>query len=204
MPSLRKRGKVRDTDQSKGERVRRDGERVRRDGGEEEGSVTALRCRPSSPPPKFPLRRSISSGRSSETDESPFSARRFELQDVKFQLPIQCTPTPSFNSHSHRSLFVLLGHVGSISCLALCAEFILSVSQAKNIIVWQQLNLRLFAKFGQGGKDQSLGNDDAINGLVSCRRGIVYSACADGKIKAWGIEKEREGGGKFKKSNNKV
>ncbi|MED6190784.1 hypothetical protein PIB30_109319, partial [Stylosanthes scabra] len=43
-------------------------------------------------------------------------------------------------------------------------------------------------------------HDDAINGLVACRREIVYSAFADGNIKARGMEKEREGG-KFKKSN---
>ncbi|MED6220913.1 hypothetical protein PIB30_049343 [Stylosanthes scabra] len=47
-PSLRKRGEVRDTDQSRGERVRCDE-------GEEEGSVTALCRRASPPPPKFSL-----------------------------------------------------------------------------------------------------------------------------------------------------
>ncbi|MED6216685.1 hypothetical protein PIB30_010128 [Stylosanthes scabra] len=245
---------------------------------------------------------SISSDRSSETDESPFSSRRFELHDVKFQLPIQCTPTQSFNSHSHhRSLAVLSGHVGSVSCLALCGEFILSASQGKDIIVWQQPDLRLFAKFGQGDGSvkalASIGNkvftahqdsrirvwkvsrssenvfklvdtlpttkdylgkfmkqsnyvqtrrhhkrlwiehadsiscltvhngliysgswdktlkvwnlsdlkclesikahDDAINGLVTCsRRGIVYSASADGKIKAWGMEKKNSNNNK--------
>ncbi|MED6118991.1 hypothetical protein PIB30_007881 [Stylosanthes scabra] len=77
-----------------------------------------------------------------------------------------------------------------------------SKPQGKDIIVWQQPDLRLFAKFGQGGKDQSLGNDDAINWLVACRRGIVYSTSADGKIKAWGMEKEREWERKFKKSSN--
>ncbi|MED6133502.1 hypothetical protein PIB30_028804 [Stylosanthes scabra] len=263
----------------------------------------ASKTPPSDPPPLSAASSSISSSSisSSETDESPFSSRRFELQDVKFQLPIQCTPTQSFNSHSHRSLAVLSGHVGSVSCLALCGEFILSASQGKDIIVWQQPDLRLFAKFGQGDGSvkalASIGNkvftahqdsrirvwkvsrssenvfklvdtlpttkdylgkfmkqsnyvqtrrhhkrlwiehadsiscltvlngliysgswdktlkvwnlsdlkclesikahDDAINGLVACRRrGIVYSASADGKIKAWGMEKK-------KSSNNK-
>ncbi|MED6116858.1 hypothetical protein PIB30_104219 [Stylosanthes scabra] len=45
---LRMRGELRDTDQSRGERVRYDG-------GEEEGFVTALRRRASPLAPKFPL-----------------------------------------------------------------------------------------------------------------------------------------------------
>ncbi|XLU93125.1 hypothetical protein S245_007477 [Arachis hypogaea] len=126
---------------------------------------------------------SICSDRSSETDESPFSSHRFELQDVKFQLPIQSTPTPSSNSHSHRSLAVLSGHVGSVSCLALCGEFILSASQGKDIIVWQQPDLRLFAKFGQG--------DGSVKALASIGN-KVFTAHQDSRIRVWKVSRSSE------------
>ncbi|GAB2297644.1 hypothetical protein Dimus_031733 [Dionaea muscipula] len=47
-------------------------------------------------------------------------------------------------------LEVISGHLGSVSCLALCGEFVLSASLGNDIIVWQQPDLRQFARFGQG------------------------------------------------------
>ncbi|GAU27618.1 hypothetical protein TSUD_270070 [Trifolium subterraneum] len=182
---------------------------------------------------------------SSESNES-YNILELQVQHINYELP----PPPPCQSFSHRSLAILSGHVGSVSCLALCGEFILSASQGKDIIVWQQPDLRLFAKFGQGDGSvkalATIGNkvftahqdsrircwkvsrssenvfrlvdtlpttkdylgswdktlkvwsvsdlkclesikahDDAINGLVACK-GIIYSASADGKIKAWG------------------
>ncbi|PNX78634.1 myosin heavy chain kinase B-like protein [Trifolium pratense] len=200
--------------------------------------------------PSSSSRSSGSSCSSSESNES-YNILELQVQHINYE-----PPPPTCQSFSHRSLAILSGHVGSVSCLALCGEFILSASQGKDIIVWQQPDLRLFAKFGQGdGSVKALatvGNkvftahqdsrircwkvsrssenvfrlvdtlpttkdylgrfmkhsswdktlkvwsvsdlkclesikahDDAINGLVACK-GIIYSASADGKIKAWG------------------
>lgn len=216
-------------------------------------------------------------------DDSPesFISLGFEFVDVMFSFLNR-------GNRTYRPLAVLPDHVGSVSSVALCGEFILSGSQGKDIIVWQQPDLRMLTKFGQGegsvkavtavgnkvftahqdnmirvwkvsrrcndlfklvdtlptmkdcyvGKfirrhhkklwmehsdtisclavsisngllysgswDRTLkvwrisdlkcmesikAHDDAINGLVSCK-GLVYSASADGKIKAWGKGEE--------------
>lgn len=82
-------------------------------------------------------------------------------------------------SHSHhRSLAVLSGHVGSVSSLALCGEFILSASQGKDIIVWQQPDLRLFAKFGQG--------EGSVKALASVGN-KVFTAHQDSRIRVWKV-----------------
>ncbi|XP_061352373.1 protein JINGUBANG [Gastrolobium bilobum] len=111
---------------------------------------------------------------SSETDDSPLSSQRFELHNFKF-------PVSGF--HSHRPLAVLSGHVGSVSCLALCGEFILSASQGKDIIVWQQPDLRVFAKFGQG--------DGSVKALVSVGN-KVFTAHQDSRIRVWKVSRSSE------------
>ncbi|OIW08781.1 hypothetical protein TanjilG_16362 [Lupinus angustifolius] len=140
----------------------------------------------SSPPFSAP---SSSSGNSSfsssysnsETDENPLSSQRFSIQDVKYQIPTKCISLP--NSHSHRSLAVLSGHVGTVSCLAVCGEFILSASQGKDIIVWQQPDLRLFAKFGHG--------DGSVKALVSIGN-KVFTAHQDSRIRVWKVSRSSE------------
>ncbi|GJU99835.1 JINGUBANG-like protein [Tanacetum coccineum] len=136
--------------------------------------------------------------------------------------------TPFLSSFSYRSLSVITGHTESVSCIALCGEFIITASHAKEIMVWQQPDLRLFTKFGQGRgsvkalvtfgtkiftahqdskirvwrvsrnvenifklvdtlptRKDYLAHDDAINALTSSK-GTIFSASADGTIKAWG------------------
>ncbi|XP_027356757.1 protein JINGUBANG [Abrus precatorius] len=110
---------------------------------------------------------------SSESDESPFSSQRLQLP---------CIPVSGF-SHSHRSLAVLSGHVGSVSSLALCGEFILSASQGKDIIVWQQPDLRLFAKFGQG--------DGSVKALATVGN-KVFTAHQDSRIRVWKVSRSSE------------
>lgn len=119
------------------------------------------------------------SSTSSETDDSPPTSSRFELQDVKYQFP--CVPISG--SCSYRALAVLSGHVGSVSSLALCGEFILSASQGKDIIVWQQPDLRLFTKFGQG--------DGSVKALVSVGSN-VFTAHQDSRIRVWKVSKRSE------------
>ncbi|KAL2329299.1 hypothetical protein Fmac_022726 [Flemingia macrophylla] len=104
---------------------------------------------------------SSTSSCSSESDDTPFSSHRIPL-------------LPSFFHHSHRSLAVLSGHVGTVSCLALCGEFILSASQGKDIIVWQQPDLRLFTKFGQG--------DGSVKALATVAN-KVFTAHQDSRIR---------------------
>lgn len=122
---------------------------------------------------------SNSSRKSSVTDDSPISSQRFSVQDVvKYQFPT-CSTIPN----SHRSLAVLSGHVGSVSCLALCGEFILSASQGKDIIVWQQPDLRLFAKFGQG--------DGSVKALATVGN-KVFTAHQDSRIRVWKVSRSSE------------
>lgn len=94
----------------------------------------------------------ISTSSSSESEESPATSQRYnDFQLLNLQIKISRIPNiPCTNFHSYKSLAVLSGHVGTVSCLALCGEFILSASQGKDIIVWQQPDLRQFTKFGTG------------------------------------------------------
>ncbi|XP_031284931.1 protein JINGUBANG [Pistacia vera] len=126
--------------------------------------------------------RSMSSNSSSsEVDDNDirFVSQRFQLQDVEVCVP--CKPFSGFQSY--RSLAVLSGHVGSVSCLALCGEFILSASQGKDIIVWQQPDLRLFTKFGQG--------DGSIKALVTVGN-KVFTAHQDSRIRVWKVSRRSE------------
>ncbi|KAK7263943.1 hypothetical protein RJT34_31542 [Clitoria ternatea] len=116
---------------------------------------------------------SSSSSISSESDESPFSSQRLQLPCI----------TISGSFRSHKSLAVLSGHVGSVSCLALCGEFILSASQGKDIIVWQQPDLRLFAKFGQG--------DGSVKALATVGN-KVFTAHQDSRIRVWKVSRSSE------------
>ncbi|KAL6009985.1 hypothetical protein ACLOJK_000416 [Asimina triloba] len=93
--------------------------------------------------------------------------------------PTQLPP----NAASHRSLAVLSGHLGSVSCLALCGEFLLSASQGKDIIVWQQPDLRRFAKFGQG--------DGVVKALVTVGS-RVFTAHQDSRIRVWKVSRRSE------------
>lgn len=123
---------------------------------------------------------SISSTTSSEADDSPLSSQRFVVQDVtKYELP--CKPLPGFQSY--KSLAMLSGHIGSVSCLALCGEFILSASQGKDIIVWQQPDLRQFTKFGQG--------DGSVKALVTVSN-KVFTAHQDSRIRVWKVSRSTE------------
>ncbi|XP_047166644.1 protein JINGUBANG-like [Vigna umbellata] len=118
---------------------------------------------------------SSSSSISSENDDSPFCSQRIPIVVSAF-----------FNSH--RSLAVLSGHVGSVSCLALCGEFILSASQGKDIIVWQQPDLRVFAKFGQG--------EGSVKALATVGN-KVFTAHQDSRIRVWKVSRSSENVFKF-------
>ncbi|KAK7312123.1 hypothetical protein VNO77_35738 [Canavalia gladiata] len=114
-------------------------------------------------------RSSSSSSTVSDSDESPFCSKRLQLSCVPF--------------HSHRLLAVLSGHVGSVCCLALCGEFVLSASQGKDIIVWQQPDLRVFAKFGQG--------DGSVKALATVGN-KVFTAHQDSRIRVWKVSRSSE------------
>ncbi|XP_060217464.1 protein JINGUBANG [Lycium barbarum] len=119
---------------------------------------------------------------SSESEESPATSQRFQdfQLDLQFKIsriPISCT------YHSYKSLAVLSDHVGTVSCLALCGEFILSASQGKDIIVWQQPDLRLFTKFGVG--------DGSVKALVTVGN-KVFTAHQDSRIRVWKVSRRSE------------
>ncbi|XP_015570828.2 protein JINGUBANG [Ricinus communis] len=114
------------------------------------------------------------------SDDSPPTSFRFELQEVvSYDYPSKSLS----GSCSYRSLAVLSEHVGSVSCLALCGEFILSASQGKDIIVWQQPDLRLFTKFGQG--------DGSVKALVTVGN-KVFTAHQDSRIRVWKVSRSSE------------
>ncbi|XP_024984048.1 protein JINGUBANG-like [Cynara cardunculus var. scolymus] len=115
-----------------------------------------------------------SSGASSDADESPATSHRF--------IPYKILKTP-FSGSSYRSLSVLTGHDGSVSCLAICGEFILSASHGKDIIVWQQPDLRQFTKFGQG--------DGSVKAVVTAGN-KVFSAHQDSRIRVWKVSRSSE------------
>ncbi|XP_033145723.1 protein JINGUBANG [Brassica rapa] len=85
-----------------------------------------------------------------------------------------------FITAAYKPLAVLSAHVGSVSSLALCGEFLLSASQGKDIIVWQQPDLKIFAKFGQG--------DGSVKALVSVGS-KVFTAHQDSRIRVWKVSR---------------
>ncbi|KAL1564356.1 hypothetical protein AAHA92_06708 [Salvia divinorum] len=119
---------------------------------------------------------SSSTTTTSGAEESPSPSLGYDFQDLKSKVT-------GASSQSYKSLAVLSGHVGSVSCLALCGEFILSASQANDIIVWQQPDLRLFTKFGQG--------DGAVKALLTSGN-RVFTAHQDSRIRAWQVSRNSE------------
>lgn len=125
------------------------------------------------------LSSSSSSATSSDADESPVPSRRYDFRDLHFK--ISKAPMAAFQSY--KSLAVLSGHIGSVSCLALCGEFILSASQGRDIIVWQQPDLRQFTKFGQG--------DGSVKALLTVGN-KVFTAHQDSRIRVWKVSRRSE------------
>ncbi|CAK9165526.1 unnamed protein product [Ilex paraguariensis] len=120
-----------------------------------------------------------SSSTSSDTDESPATSHRFDIQSFKFHI----SNTPVSDYRSYKSLAVLSAHIGSVSSLAICGEFILSASQGKDIIVWQQPDLRQFTKFGQG--------DGSVKALITVGN-KVFTAHQDSRIRVWKVSRSSE------------
>ncbi|CAA0827246.1 Transducin/WD40 repeat-like superfamily protein [Striga hermonthica] len=160
-------------------------------------STTALSTPPpyciSSPAATTIVTTSSSSGRTStssssdEIFENPFSEKlnpNSNLNPSKIpRSPLSC----SF-SRPYKQLAVLSGHVGPVSCLALCGEFVLSASQGRDIIVWQQPDLRRFAQFGFGS--------GSVKALVSYGNKVL-TAHQDTKIRVWKVSKSSENGHKM-------
>ncbi|KAK3009522.1 hypothetical protein RJ639_013923 [Escallonia herrerae] len=122
-----------------------------------------------------PLLSSATTTTSSDSDETPTNSNRF--QDIPQPLPN--TPTTSY-----KSLAVLSVHAGTVSSLAVSGEFLLSASQGKDIIVWQQPDLRIFAKFGHGG-------GGAVKALVTLGN-KVFTAHQDSRVRVWRISRSSE------------
>ncbi|XP_074284693.1 protein JINGUBANG [Silene latifolia] len=133
---------------------------------------------------------SSSASESSNSDtgqDSPVSlSGRFDIQDMcnNNQFPCNKENNKTFSgSTTYKLLDVLSGHVGGVSCLALCGEFVLSASQGKDIIVWQQPDLRQFTKFGSG--------DGSVKALVTVGN-KVFTAHQDSRIRVWKVSKRSE------------
>lgn len=130
-----------------------------------------------------PLLHSTSSDSSSSDaeEQTPATSYRFDLKQIRFRCEFLCKSPSGYSSY--RPLAVLSGHIGSVSCLALCGEFILSASQGKDIIVWQQPDLRVFTKFGHG--------EGSVKAVVAVGS-RVFTAHQDGKIRVWKVSRRSE------------
>ncbi|KAL7604084.1 hypothetical protein Lser_V15G15579 [Lactuca serriola] len=98
------------------------------------------------------------------------------------------TPTVPSLSAPYQSLTIVTGHTESVSCLALCGEFIISASQGKEIMVWQQPDLRLLTTFGHGR--------GSVKDLVTVGSKI-FTAHQDSKIRVWKVSRNLENIFKF-------
>ena len=134
---------------------------------------------PSKTTPSTPLLSAATSSSSSCDGDDDSPIHRYGLEDVGYPL----SSVPVCGSPPYKSLAVLAGHVGSVSCLALCGEFILSASQGKDIIVWQQPDLRQFTKFGQG--------EGSVKALVTMGH-KVFTAHQDSRIRVWKVSRRSE------------
>ncbi|KAI4382968.1 hypothetical protein MLD38_008856 [Melastoma candidum] len=126
-----------------------------------------------------------SSNLDSETDDTattPTTCRRFELGPPG-KCGVLLPSPPTSGCRTFKLLEVLSGHVGSVSCLVLCGEFVLSASQGKDIIVWQQPDLRMFTKFGNG--------DGSVKALVTVGN-KVFTAHQDSRIRVWKVSRGSE------------
>lgn len=112
-------------------------------------------------------------------DESPNESQRFENIVRSNSCPINST-TDGFG---YKSLAILSDHVGSVSCIALCGEFVLSASQGKDVIVWQQPDLKQFTRFGEG--------DGSVKALVAVGN-KVFTAHQDSRIRVWKVSQRSE------------
>lgn len=128
---------------------------------------------------------SISSNSSSSysscfDDNSPTESQRFENILRCKSSPFLTNLTDGFG---YKSLAVLSDHVGSVSCIALCGEFVLSASQGKDVIVWQQPDLKQFTRFGEG--------DGSVKALVAVGN-KVFTAHQDSRIRVWKVSQRSE------------
>ncbi|XP_023551254.1 protein JINGUBANG isoform X3 [Cucurbita pepo subsp. pepo] len=129
-----------------------------------------------------PLLHSTSSDTSSDADDNtPAPSYTFDLKQIGFRCDF-LSKSPS-GYCPYRQLAVLSGHIGSVSCLAMCGEFILSASQGKDIIVWQQPDLRVFTRFGHG--------EGSVKAVVTVGS-KVFTAHQDGKIRVWKVSRRSE------------
>ncbi|ONM34602.1 Transducin/WD40 repeat-like superfamily protein [Zea mays] len=90
---------------------------------------------------------------------------------------VQTTATTAARRAHHRRLWI--EHADSISCLAVAvhdAALLYSGSWDRTLKVWRVADLRCL--------ESIRAHDDAVN-AVAADAGIVYSASADGRVKAW-------------------
>ncbi|KAI3498112.1 hypothetical protein L1887_33865 [Cichorium endivia] len=123
--------------------------------------------------------RTSSSDEGSDAEEIPAAPHGF----IHFAIP----QIPS-SSSSCRSVSIVSGHTESVSCLALCGEFVISASQGKEIMVWQQPDLHLFTKFGHGR--------GSVKALVTVGS-MIFTAHQDSKIRVWKVSRNLENIFKF-------
>ncbi|KAM0905847.1 hypothetical protein ACQ4PT_017138 [Festuca glaucescens] len=127
--------------------------------------------------PLLPPRHDSLSSSSSSSTSSSFSAS---------SSPTDAAPMPTYASPCKALAVFRDAHRGggSVSCLSLCGEFLLSASTGADIVAWQQPDLRLFARFGGGG-------EGSVKALAAAG-GRVFSAHQDGRVRVWRVSRRSE------------
>ncbi|XP_076925139.1 protein JINGUBANG-like [Bidens hawaiensis] len=96
------------------------------------------------------------------------------------EIPVYKIPKTPSPTATPCPLSVITGHTESVTCIALCGEFILTASHGKEIMVWQQPDLRLFTKFGHGS--------GSVKSLITIGT-LIFTAHQDSKIRVWRVSR---------------
>ncbi|CAH8385221.1 unnamed protein product [Eruca vesicaria subsp. sativa] len=126
------------------------------------------------------LMMSSSSSSSTATSNNETDSSDDSLSPSASSKSFLLTTLPPPTTGAYKPLAVLSAHLSSVSSLSLCGEFLLSASQGKDIIVWQQPDLKIFSKFGQG--------DGSVKALVSVGN-KVFTAHQDSRIRVWKVSR---------------
>ncbi|CAM0885247.1 unnamed protein product [Alopecurus aequalis] len=130
--------------------------------------------------PLLPRRPDSLSSSFSSTSSSSFSASSCPADEAAPAM--KTMPTPRDASPCKALAVFRDAHQGggSVSCLSLCGEFLLSASTGADIVARQQPDLRLFARFGCG--------EGAVKALAAAG-GRVFSAHQDGRVRVWRVSR---------------
>ncbi|GJN16760.1 hypothetical protein PR202_gb03781 [Eleusine coracana subsp. coracana] len=137
------------------------------------------------PRPTFLSSSSFSSFGSNSSSSSSFSDAAASTADASPMTSALSRGGGGGGNDQWKALAVLRDHPGSVTCLSLCGEFLLSASTGADIVAWQQPDLRRFARFG--GHHHGVG-EGSVKALAASG-GRVFSAHQDGRVRVWRVSR---------------